>query len=95
MWSKTFPFWRLLGNDLPQLADWEGYSSIDVVAESRKLVGEAPPCCHTNSLGLIITCLPHPRQPKTWWGHQEGQRGQRPEGSISKRSGLEVSSPGL
>lgn len=50
----------------PQPADCGGYSSIDVVAGNRNFIREPPPRCHANSLGLIIICLPHPRQPKTW-----------------------------
>lgn len=49
----------------PRLADGGEYSSRDVVAESRSFVGEAPLGCQGNSLELIITCLPHPGQPKT------------------------------
>lgn len=60
------PSQRLLGNDLPLSAHWGGYGSIGVVAESRNFLGEASPCCHSNSLRLVVTCLPYPRQPKTW-----------------------------
>lgn len=56
LWGRCGPrpFRRLLVMTCPRAAD--GHRT-----QSRSLVTEAPLCYQGNSLGLIRTCLPHPR----------------------------------